>query len=518
MNSKIRKTRISGILSLMLVLMLAFSMMCSAITPVAAIEGAANEKVTAVSDSLMQIRMVYKDDKVTLHIPAGTCFLINENTVLTAAHVVDMDDDTLEYIKSKTTNYNKNNVSYEVVVSDDVTIPATLKKESQVNDFAIVSLNETIGNKTPAVLGDSESVNATTNVYALGFPSDVTIMQSKNTYTSKDATITTGQVSKIGEFGGIDSIQHSATLSYGNSGGPLVDENGNVLGINRSSYGLNGDNDNYYYATRIQLVMDILDALVIPYTKADSAPEPVEETTIEAATTAVPAEITTAATEPTTEKTEEPAPMDATKLIIIIAIVVLVIILAVVIILVIVGNKKKSANKIQTPPRGNTVMPGAPQAPQMPSNRPSQPPYPPQPNNRPMQNNMQGSAPTMPSNEGAGETSVLNDGAGETTVLGNQSTGFFLVRKNNGEKINVNKPEFVIGKERRRVDYCISDNNSVSRAHAKIRVRAGRCYISDLGSTNCTFVNGTKLSPNQEVILSKGDKIKISDEEFEFLG
>ena len=210
--------------------------------------------------------------------------------------------------------------------------------------------------------------------------------------------------------------------------------------------------------------------------------------------------------------------MDTTKLIIIIAIVVLVIILAVIIIMVVVGNKKKSANKIQTPPRGNTVMPVAPQTPQVPSNRPSQPPYPPQSNFSPMQNNMQGSAPTMPSNEGAGETSVLNDGAGETTVLGNQSAGCFLVRKNNGEKININKPEFVIGKERRRVDYCINDNNSVSRAHAKIRVRAGRCYISDLGSTNCTFVNGSKLSPNQEVILSKGDKIKISDEEFEFLG
>ena len=264
--------------------------------------------------------------------------------------------------------------------------------------------------------------------------------------------------------------------------------------------------------------MDILDALVIPYTKADSDPAPIEETTVEEATTAVPAEVTTEATEPTTQKTEEPAPMDTTKLIIIIAIVVLVIILAVIIIMVVVGNKKKSANKIQTPPRGNTVMPVAPQTPQVPSNRPSQPPYPPQSNFSPMQNNMQGSAPTMPSNEGAGETSVLNDGAGETTVLGNQSAGCFLVRKNNGEKININKPEFVIGKERRRVDYCINDNNSVSRAHAKIRVRAGRCYISDLGSTNCTFVNGSKLSPNQEVILSKGDKIKISDEEFEFLG
>ena len=113
---------------------------------------------------------------------------------------------------------------------------------------------------------------------------------------------------------------------------------------------------------------------------------------------------------------------------------------------------------------------------------------------------------------------MLNDGAGETTVLGNQNAGCTMIRKRNNEKISINKPEFIIGKERRRVDYCISDNNSISRAHAKIKVRAGRCYISDLGSTNCTYVNGVNLSPNQEVILSKGDKIKISDEEFEFLG
>ena len=93
-----------------------------------------------------------------------------------------------------------------------------------------------------------------------------------------------------------------------------------------------------------------------------------------------------------------------------------------------------------------------------------------------------------------------------------------MVRRRNNETININRSECTIGKERRRVNYCISDNNSVSRTHAKIRVRAGRCYISDLGSTNCTYVNGAKLTPNQEVILSAGDKIKISDEEFEFIG
>ena len=114
----------------------------------------------------------------------------------------------------------------------------------------------------------------------------------------------------------------------------------------------------------------------------------------------------------------------------------------------------------------------------------------------------------------AGETMVLGEGETPTTVL----SGGVLLRKKNNTKITVNKPEFTIGREKRKVDYCISDNSSVSRTHARIRVRAGRYYIADLNSANSTYVNGNKLSPNQEVELRKGDKIIISDEEFEFLG
>ena len=171
------------------------------------------------------------------------------------------------------------------------------------------------------------------------------------------------------------------------------------------------------------------------------------------------------------------------------------------------------------PPSQPPMNPSQPQAPQMgagPAPGGFAPLQPPQFQNRPPMS--MGASPTIMNNEGAGETSVLNSGEGETTVLGNQSTGFFLVRKSNGERININKPEFIIGKERRRVDYCISDNGSISRTHAKLRIRADRCYISDLGSTNCTFVNGSKISPNQEVVLSKGDEISISDEKFEFIG
>ena len=57
---------------------------------------------------------------------------------------------------------------------------------------------------------------------------------------------------------------------------------------------------------------------------------------------------------------------------------------------------------------------------------------------------------------------------------------------------------------------------SVSRVHARLDVKGGQCFITDMRSTNGTFVNGSRVSPNQEVALKSGDVIRISDEEFEF--
>ena len=119
---------------------------------------------------------------------------------------------------------------------------------------------------------------------------------------------------------------------------------------------------------------------------------------------------------------------------------------------------------------------------------------------------------------GAGETSVLGGGAGETSVLGGGAMQPMatLIRKKNGETATITKPLFIIGKERQKVDFCVPDNNSVSRNHANIVCKGGVYYVVDKNSTNYTFVNGNKLNPNQEVKLNSGDKIKLADEEFEF--
>ena len=53
------------------------------------------------------------------------------------------------------------------------------------------------------------------------------------------------------------------------------------------------------------------------------------------------------------------------------------------------------------------------------------------------------------------------------------------------------------------------DDASVSSHHAQIAPSAGIFLLKDLGSTNCTFVNGSTLEAQTEYTLKPGDKIRF---------
>lgn len=123
-----------------------------------------------------------------------------------------------------------------------------------------------------------------------------------------------------------------------------------------------------------------------------------------------------------------------------------------------------------------------------------------------------------------GETTVLNvGGIGETTVLTNVILQAdapkmpYLIRNKNNEKISLNKPVFRIGKEKSYVDYFIGDNTAISRSHADIITRDGNYYIRDNNSTNHTYINGTMIPSNEEIPIVDGTKIRLANEDFEFL-
>lgn len=506
-----------SIVKIMLSLVFAACMVFAAAIP--AYAEAAKEEVSAVSESLVQVRMIYKKDSRSKGDPiiGGTGFLISGNTVITAAHVVDVSSDVKDICEEKYgSDYSLDNLKLEVVVSGDVTISATVKKESQEMDFAILNIEESMNRRTPVVLGDSDAVKTTEGVYVLGFPKAVADLQNKNTYTASDVTITGGEVSKVTSADGVNLIQHSATINPGNSGGPLVNENGEVIGINTGSM------SNYYYSTSINQVKDILDELAIGYNKPSGSSDSENSAVSSETETIAPdtqAEEITEAPQTETEAATEPVKTDSgdsTKMIIIIAIAALAVIIIVVVIIIILSSKKKpKIQSVNTQRQGQQRDINGSQNDSVQQNRAQQQYSNQQSSNRA---NTVGAFRTNVQNAGDDKTTVLNQGDTPTTFLGYEQTGAALLRKSTNEKVNISKAEFIIGKERKRVDYCISNNNSVSRAHAKITSRAGKFYICDLNSTNCTYVNGSKLTPNQEVALNNGDKITISDEEFQFIG
>jgi len=90
-----------------------------------------------------------------------------------------------------------------------------------------------------------------------------------------------------------------------------------------------------------------------------------------------------------------------------------------------------------------------------------------------------------------------------------------LKRQKTGEEVVIDKPSFRIGKEKNFVDYLISDNNAISRSHADITTRDGRVFITDLGSTNKTYINEAAIPAQKETEIFGGDQLKLANEIFE---
>ncbi len=105
------------------------------------------------------------------------------------------------------------------------------------------------------------------------------------------------------------------------------------------------------------------------------------------------------------------------------------------------------------------------------------------------------------------------DGSSDTTVLTRKA---YLIRLSSGKRIPISKKDFVIGKEKGKVDYCISGEPTVSRVHALIRNIGGKYYIEDQASTNYTYYEGKQIPEYKAVYLEDGRRFKLSDVEFEF--
>ena len=135
-------------------------------------------------------------------------------------------------------------------------------------DVAILRLAEATGKRVSLQMRVPQEDSRGSEAYAVGYPAaaDLTVT-AVNSFSQKDATITTGSISRfLTESGtGRKLIQTDASLGGGNSGGPLIDGTGAVIGINTAGSKLDS---NLFYAVSVGEVLPLLDKNSIPYTLA----------------------------------------------------------------------------------------------------------------------------------------------------------------------------------------------------------------------------------------------------------
>ena len=118
--------------------------------------------------------------------------------------------------------------------------------------------------------------------------------------------------------------------------------------------------------------------------------------------------------------------------------------------------------------------------------------------------------PKIEASDNAGEATTLLTGA----MIGN---GIYCLKPEDTNEDNILLTEFpfFIGKSGDKTHHTIEDS-TVSRFHARIDREEEELWLTDLNSTNGTFLNGIRLMPFGRMRVNKGDSIVISRKRYEF--
>ena len=121
--------------------------------------------------------------------------------------------------------------SIEVVLGDKTHYPAKFIGADQRNDVALIKVDPK-GKKLEALaLGDSSKLQVGQKVLAIGNPFGFQSTLTTGVVSALGRNVQTSQTTLIDE-----AIQTDAAINRGNSGGPLIDSHGDVIGINSAIY------------------------------------------------------------------------------------------------------------------------------------------------------------------------------------------------------------------------------------------------------------------------------------------
>src|SRR5207253_4808007 len=124
-------------------------------------------------------------------------------------------------------------------------------------DIAVLKVDAPSSQLFPLTLADSSKVAVGDNVVAIGSPFGL-----QETVTSGIVSALHREMTSPNRFTIPDSIQTDAAINHGNSGGPLLDLGGHVIGVNAQIESDSGGNDGVGFAIPSKTVKSVVSALL----------------------------------------------------------------------------------------------------------------------------------------------------------------------------------------------------------------------------------------------------------------
>jgi len=210
--------------------------------------GADPSDIAAASRSVVRVVLISRSGEGVSLIGHGSGFAVAPDLVVTNAHVVAPLAEDPNMRAGIVPSQGKSGYFAKVVAY------------SARNDLALLRLVEK-GSLVPATLFTG-AVTDGEDVYAVGYPGNVDQAQGLNPADLMSPTVpvkTRGAVSAGRSSKGFETILHTAPIGSGNSGGPLLDACGRVIGAN--SFGTTSDtaaDSEFYFAISMREIMRFL--------------------------------------------------------------------------------------------------------------------------------------------------------------------------------------------------------------------------------------------------------------------
>jgi putative serine protease PepD len=170
----------------------------------------------------------------------GTGFVYDsQGDIITNAHVVDGAS------------------SFKVTFQNGTKASATLVGKDDSSDIAVLKVNVASSQLHPLTIGDSATVLPGEAVAAIGSPFGLTETMTSGIVSAIDRTITAPNNYSIA-----GAIQTDAPINHGNSGGPLLTLDGQVIGVNAQIESDSGGNDGVGFALAIDNVKNVANTII----------------------------------------------------------------------------------------------------------------------------------------------------------------------------------------------------------------------------------------------------------------